>query len=109
VGKLDGMVIGQAKPMMLREAVGEALHEVRRARGLTLRETATGALISVGYLSELERGRKEASSELLNSVCMALRIAPSDLLYLAADRLQAGRHDNVVPLRPQIQLDQRAA
>jgi transcriptional regulator with XRE-family HTH domain len=50
------------------------------AQGRTLREVAKSARVSLGYLSEVERGQKEASSELLNSICMALELTLASVL-----------------------------
>ena len=75
------------RPALLREALGESLREARVAENLTLREVSAKAQVSLGYLSELERGRKEASSELLNSVCEALDVPLPALLRRTADRL----------------------
>ncbi|MEJ5919663.1 helix-turn-helix transcriptional regulator [Corynebacterium sp. H78] len=69
---------------LLREALGGALRDIRNRNGLTLRELSDRAAISPGYLSELERGRKEVSSELLASVCNALDVAVSDVIIEAA-------------------------
>jgi transcriptional regulator with XRE-family HTH domain len=71
----------------LREAVGGALRRRRLAQGRTLREVAAAAGVSLTYLSEVERGRKEASSEVLEAVCAALELALADLLFEVADRL----------------------
>ena len=73
-----------AREPLLREALGETLRDIRSRCGLTLRELSEQAAISPGYLSELERGRKEVSSELLASVCAALNISVSDLMIEAA-------------------------
>lgn len=73
-----------AREPLLREALGETLRDIRSRCGLTLRELSEQAAISPGYLSELERGRKEVSSELLASVCAALNISVSDLMMEAA-------------------------
>jgi transcriptional regulator with XRE-family HTH domain len=71
----------------LREAVGAALRRRRQAQGRTLREVAAAAGMSLTYLSEVERGRKEPSSELLEAVCAALRLDLPDLLHEVADTL----------------------
>lgn len=65
---------------LLRTLVGEALRRNRRGQGRTLADVARDARVSMPYLSEVERGRKEASSEVLAAVCDALRIELSDLL-----------------------------
>ncbi|MGW0035806.1 helix-turn-helix domain-containing protein [Gordonia sp. NPDC003376] len=66
--------------MLLREALGDSLRRVRTQQGRTLREVSTDARVSLGYLSEVERGQKEASSELLASICDALDVEIADLL-----------------------------
>lgn len=66
--------------MLLREALGDSLRRVRTQQGRTLREVSTGARVSLGYLSEVERGQKEASSELLAAICDALDVEIADLL-----------------------------
>jgi XRE family transcriptional regulator, stress-response regulator len=71
----------------LREAVGDALRRRRQAQGRTLREVAAAAGVSLTYLSEVERGRKEASSEVLEAVCTALDLVLADLLYEVAETL----------------------
>ena len=75
--------------MKLREAVGEALRRRRQAQGRTLREVADAAGVSLTYLSEVERGRKEASSEVLEAVCAALHLALTDLFFEVAESLAA--------------------
>jgi len=59
----------------LRTHIGSALRQARISQGRTLRDVAKGARVSLGYLSEVERGQKEASSELLNSICQALDLS----------------------------------
>jgi len=71
---------------LLRTTLGQILRGARREQGRTLADVARAARVSMPYLSELERGRKEASSEVLAAVCEALRIELSDLLA------EAGRH-----------------
>jgi transcriptional regulator with XRE-family HTH domain len=73
----------------LREAVGEALRRRRQAQGRTLREVADAAGVSLTYLSEVERGRKEASSEVLEAVCAALHLGLADLFFEVAETLAA--------------------
>ncbi|CAJ1500029.1 transcriptional regulator ClgR [[Mycobacterium] kokjensenii] len=72
---------------LLRESVGEVLRQARTTQGRTLREVSDSARVSLGYLSEVERGRKEASSELLNAICAALQIPLSTVLFDAGNRL----------------------
>ena len=87
----DSVLIGpgghpmRPKPL-LRATLGQILRRARREQGRTLADVARAARVSMPYLSELERGRKEASSEVLAAVCEALRIELSDLLA------EAGRH-----------------
>ena len=65
---------------VLRQEIGEVLRSVRQRQGRTLREVSHSARVSLGYLSEVERGQKEASSELLASICAALDIPMSQML-----------------------------
>ncbi len=76
------------RPTLLRELIGESLREERVAQGRTLREVSKAAQVSLGYLSEVERGQKEASSELLAAICEALAIPMSELLTDAAETLR---------------------
>ena len=62
-------VVEEAKVVPLRQAIGEVLRDVRQRQGRTLREVSQRARVSLGYLSEVERGQKEASSELLAWIC----------------------------------------
>jgi transcriptional regulator with XRE-family HTH domain len=75
--------------MRLRQAVGEALRRRRLHQGRTLREVAEAAGMSLTYLSEVERGRKEASSEVLEAVCAALDLALAELFFEVAEALAA--------------------
>ena len=72
---------------LLRRELGEVLREYRQRQGRTLREVSSDARVSLGYLSEVERGQKEASSELLSSICKALNVPLSHVLRLVADRV----------------------
>ena len=72
---------------LLRHEIGDVLRDVRQLQGRTLREVSHDARVSLGYLSEVERGQKEASSELLASICQALDIPLSYLLREVSDRL----------------------
>jgi transcriptional regulator with XRE-family HTH domain len=65
---------------LLRELLGETLRRRRRAQKRTLRDVSKQANVSLGYLSEIERGHKEPSSELLASVCGALQVRLSEVL-----------------------------
>jgi transcriptional regulator with XRE-family HTH domain len=70
----------QRRRPLLRTMVGEVLRRTRLEQRRTLADVSRAARISMPYLSELERGRKEASSEILAAICDALRIDLSDLL-----------------------------
>lgn len=75
---------------LMREAIGQVLRNERQLQQRTLREVADDAAISVQYLSEIERGRKEASSEVLRTVTSALHLQLADLAGQLAQRL--GNH-----------------
>lgn len=75
--------------VLLREELGDVLRSARRARGSTLRDISAKASVSLGYLSEIERGEKEASSELVASICQALEMPMSVVFTEIAHR--AGR------------------
>ena len=66
--------------ILLRTHIGSALRAARIEQGRTLRDVAKSARVSLGYLSEVERGHKEASSELLNAICFALDLSLSTIL-----------------------------
>jgi len=72
---------------LLREVIGDVLRRARVEQGRTLREVSDSARVSLGYLSEVERGRKEPSSELLGSICGALEVPLSKVLTEAADEM----------------------
>ena len=65
---------------VLRRLIGDALRRERLAQQRTLREVSSAARVSLGYLSEVERGQKEASSELLAAICYALDVPLSRVL-----------------------------
>ena len=73
--------------VVLRQELGELLRETRVEQGRTLREVAAEASMAFGYLSEIERGSKEASSELLVSICGALGLSLSELLADLTERV----------------------
>ena len=74
-------------PSLLREVLGDVLRQARITQGRTLRQVSDAARVSLGYLSEVERGRKEASSELLSAICDALDVPLSQLLTDASEQL----------------------
>ncbi|MFC5752495.1 helix-turn-helix domain-containing protein [Actinomadura rugatobispora] len=73
--------------VLLRQLLGDVLRQLRLRQGRTLREVSAAARVSLGYLSEVERGQKEASSELLSSICKALGVPLSHVLREVADQL----------------------
>lgn len=75
------------KSFVLREEIGEVLRMLRQRQGKTLREISSQARVSLGYISEVERGQKEASSELIAAICEAINVPLSSLLRLVSNRL----------------------
>lgn len=73
--------------VVLRREIGDVLRDARQRQGRTLREVSSAARVSLGYLSEVERGQKEASSELLGSICDALAMPMSSILREVSDRI----------------------
>jgi transcriptional regulator with XRE-family HTH domain len=73
--------------VLLRQLLGDVLRQLRLRQARTLREVSGSARVSLGYLSEVERGQKEASSELLASICKALGVPLSHVLREVADQL----------------------
>jgi transcriptional regulator with XRE-family HTH domain len=73
--------------VVLRTLLGDTLRETRLRQRRTLKEVSQVAKVSLGYLSEVERGQKEASSELLASICAALGIRLSDVLRRVSEEL----------------------
>jgi transcriptional regulator with XRE-family HTH domain len=71
--------------VLLRHLLGDALRRLRLRQGRTLREVSAAARVSLGYLSEVERGQKEASSELLAAICSALRTPLSQVFREVSD------------------------
>lgn len=74
--------------IMLRRELGEALREERQSQGRSLRDVAKTASVSTAYLSEVERGTKEASSELIASICVALGRPLSQVLADVTSRVE---------------------
>ncbi|MDQ1732797.1 MAG: hypothetical protein QOK10_2956 [Pseudonocardiales bacterium] len=73
---------------VLRHVVGETLRAVRLRQRRTLREVSAAARVSLGYLSEIERGHKEPSSELLAAICDALDVPLSEVFLTVSDSLR---------------------
>ncbi|MBM6699495.1 helix-turn-helix transcriptional regulator [Bifidobacterium pullorum subsp. saeculare] len=80
---------GEPKTISLRGAIGRVLRDLRTRDHKTLREVSEKAGVSLGYLSEVERGQKEASSELLCSIAQALGVSCAQMLRLVADYLDS--------------------
>lgn len=71
----------------MRQEIGDVLRGARLEKGRTLRQVANDASVALGYLSEVERGQKEASSEILQAVAEALDTPLSVILRQVSDRL----------------------
>jgi transcriptional regulator with XRE-family HTH domain len=71
--------------VLFRRLLGEVIRSQRMRQGRTLREVSADARVSLGYISEIERGHKEASSELLASICAALDVPLSEILSEVSD------------------------
>ena len=71
--------------VLLRHLLGDVLRRLRLRQGRTLREVSAAARVSLGYLSEVERGQKEASSELLTAICAALNTPLSQVFREVSD------------------------
>ncbi len=78
----------QQKKTDLLSAIGETLRAIRTERGLTLRQVAEGAHVSISYLAEIERGEKDPSSRVLESVAEGLGTGVGDLLLRIAATLE---------------------
>src|SRR5919106_678669 len=72
----------------LLSAIGETLRTIRTERGLTLRQVSEGAHVSISYLAEIERGEKDPSSRVLESVAGGLEIEVGELLLSIATTLE---------------------
>lgn len=81
--------VARGKDVSLREAIGHVLRDLRTRDNKTLREVSEKAGVSLGYLSEVERGQKEASSELLSSIAGSLGVSTAQMLRLVADYLDS--------------------
>lgn len=73
--------------LLVRREIGDVLRELRQSRGHTLRQVAGRANVALGYLSEIERGQKEASSEILYAISEALGVPISQIMREVSDRL----------------------
>jgi transcriptional regulator with XRE-family HTH domain len=99
--------------VLLRHLLGDVLRRLRLRQGRTLREVSASARVSLGYLSEVERGQKEASSELLSAICTALDTPLSHVLREVSDNFAlAELQSNPVlsgPREPGLHRDREAA
>jgi transcriptional regulator with XRE-family HTH domain len=93
--------------ILLREAIGDRLRHARTTKQCTLRDISRAARVSLGYLSEVERGQKEASSELLAAICAALGLSLAELLTTVASDMTVlegmqgvGKADSFAPELP---------
>jgi transcriptional regulator with XRE-family HTH domain len=80
--------------VLLRHLLGDALRRLRQRQGRTLREVSAAARVSLGYLSEVERGQKEASSELLAAICGALETPLSQVFREVSDNFALAELQN---------------
>jgi transcriptional regulator with XRE-family HTH domain len=86
---------------VLRQVVGSTLRRLRMGQQRTLREVSASARVSLGYLSEVERGQKEPSSELLAAICGALDVDLSDVF---AEVSQTLRREEKLALANRVQV-----
>jgi len=80
--------------VLLRQLLGDVLRRLRLRQGRTLREVSASARVSLGYLSEVERGQKEASSELLSAICGALNTPLSQVFREVSDNFALAELQN---------------
>ncbi len=83
--------------VLVRQEIGDVLRDFRLQKGRTLRQVASKASVALGYLSEVERGQKEASSEILASVAEALETPISVIMREVGDRLAVIEGLNPIP------------
>ena len=99
--------------VIFRRLLGEVLRARRMRQGRTLREVSADARVSLGYISEIERGQKEASSELLASLCSALDTPLSAVLRHVSDAVAVEEAATAPtplarPLPPVLRVDREA-
>jgi transcriptional regulator with XRE-family HTH domain len=83
--------------VLVRQEIGDVLRDLRLQKGRTLRQVAGKASVALGYLSEVERGQKEASSEILASVADALDTPVSVIMHEVGDRMAVIEGLHMVP------------
>ncbi len=81
--------------VLVRHEIGEVLRDIRMSKRQTLRQVAARAAVALGYLSEIERGQKEVSSELLFSIAEALDVPISQIIREVSDRLAVAEGVNI--------------
>jgi transcriptional regulator with XRE-family HTH domain len=98
--------------VLLRQLLGDVLRRLRLRQGRTLREVSASARVSLGYLSEVERGQKEASSELLAAICGALNTPLSQVFREVSDNFALAELQNepvlVAPREPGLRVPAEA-
>jgi len=99
--------------VLLRQLLGDVLRRLRLRQGRTLREVSASARVSLGYLSEVERGQKEASSELLAAICGALNTPLSQVFREVSDNFALAELQNEpvlgVPREPGLRVPAEAS
>ena len=98
--------------VLVRQEIGDVLRDFRLQKGRTLRQVAGKASVALGYLSEVERGQKEATSEILASVAEALEVPISVIMRQVSERLAAQEGSlipDTIPAEFYIDFDKSAA
>ena len=92
----------ERRTILLREAIGDTIRDLRIRARRTLRDVSADAQMSLGYLSEIERGQKEASSEVLSWIAEALGVSVGELMSEVAVRILAYESESVIPLNARL-------
>ena len=96
-GDLEKAIWEEVPMILVRQEIGDVLRDFRLQKGRTLRQVASKASVALGYLSEVERGQKEASSEILASVADALGVPISIIMREVGDRISVLEGIQVFP------------
>ena len=108
-----GLGEGSTTMVLLRQLLGDVLRRLRLRQGRTLREVSASARVSLGYLSEVERGQKEASSELLAAICGALNTPLSQVFREVSDNFALAELQNepvlAIPREPGLRVPAEAS
>lgn len=91
--------------MLFKDALGEVLRELRTEQGLKLRVVSHKSKVALGYLSEIERGHKEVSSELLDSICGALGVATYQVIVEAGYRMNGNWDLSILADKEQLEME----